>query len=591
MRALVVEVFIVFFLHNRSRFAYGRVLAGMIGVLLLLVPLASCGTPAPLKLVPVDLGIPQAALNSPVTGPLPDNTQLHVAITFKISQNLLNKLSGQKLQPGQRSNLENIANQLGIDDATYQKIKDFFNLQGVSLNLSKLRTHLTIDAKAKTFAKVFQTHFVNHKYNGRTFYAPATPPKVPDFLLNTIAAITGLDNYSSPPIHDFFLSGINTSQRQAQKRPGQDCSALGGTLLPKQIAHAYGFDQLWGQGWHGENMTVNLVEIDGFYQQDVQNYLDCINFQGRVNVSDVDGSPSEALGESTLDVEMIAGLARSSHIVDYETDGNSPGDIWTQVNDELQQILNDNTSNANSGGVVSISLGTAEGDITSQDRTAIDQSLKLLTQAEHMTVFVASGDCAAFTDRVFRSLSVSFPASDPWATSVGGTILSTNSSWNRTNEVVWADGSNPFSCKNQWGSGGGNSIVFSRPGWQSALGVNNQYSRNVRQIPDVSAAAYNLAVYFQGQWGAVGGTSAAAPIWATGLALTNEGLMQRVHKFAFSPQLFYTAANSANGQHPYFDVTRGNNLYYPATTGWDYSTGLGTPNLADFYNILSRTIG
>ncbi|HET9920134.1 MAG TPA: S53 family peptidase, partial [Ktedonobacteraceae bacterium] len=281
----------------------------------------------------------------------------------------------------------------------------------------------------------------------------------------------------------------------------------------------------------------------------------------------------------------------SSHIVDYETDGNSPGDIWTQVNDELQQILNDNTSNANSGGVVSISLGTAEGDITSQDRTAIDQSLKLLTQAEHMTVFVASGDCAAFTDRVFRSLSVSFPASDPWATSVGGTILSTNSSWNRTNEVVWADGSNPFSCKNQWGSGGGNSIVFSRPGWQSALGVNNQYSRNVRQIPDVSAAAYNLAVYFQGQWGAVGGTSAAAPIWATGLALTNEGLMQRVHKFAFSPQLFYTAANSANGQHPYFDVTRGNNLYYPATTGWDYSTGLGTPNLADFYNILSRTIG
>lgn len=581
----------MFSLYKRSRFAYGSVMGVIIGLLLLFAPLASCNTPAPLRFVPLNLGIPSQALNSPVTGPLPDNTKLHVAITFKISQNLLNKLSSQKIQPGQQSKLESIANQLGIDDATYQKIKAFFNVQGITLNLSKLRTHLTIDAKAKTFAKVLQTHFVIHKYNGRTFYAPATPPKVPDFLFNTIAAITGLDNYSPPPIHYSSLSGINLNVHQAQKRPGQDCNALGGTLLPKQIAHAYGFDQLWNQGWHGENMTVNLVEIDGFYQQDVQNYLDCINFQGKVGVYDVDGSPTQAQGEATLDVEMIAGLARSSHIVDYETDGNSPGDIWTQVNDELQQIINDNTNNANSGSTVSISLGTAEGGITSQDQAAIDQSLKILTQAEHMTVFVASGDCAAFTDGVYRSLSVSFPASDPWATSVGGTILSTDNNWNRTGEVVWSDGSNPFKCTNQWGSGGGNSQIYSRPNWQNASGVNNQYSRGVRQIPDISGAAYNLAVYFQGQWGAVGGTSAAAPIWATGMTLVNEGLLQRVRKFAFSPQLFYSVANGANGQHPYFDVTRGNNLYYPATAGWDYASGLGTPNLADFYNVLSHEIG
>ena len=555
----------MFFLHKGSRVAYGRAVVAMIGIILLFAPLASCNTPAPLRFVSINLGIPADALNSPVTGPLPDTTQLHVAITFKVSQNVLNKLNGQKLQPGQQSKLENIANQIGIDDATYQKIKDFFNTQGVVLKLSKLRTHLTIDAKAKTFAKLFQTHFVIHKYNGRSFYAPATPPKVPDFLFNTIAAITGLDNYSSHPSHYFSLSGINLNAQQAQKRPGQDCNALSGTLLPKQIAHAYGFDKFWNQGWQGQHMTVNLVEIDGFYDQDVQNYLDCINFQGKVDVNDIDGSPTQALGESTLDVEMIAGLARSSHIVDYETDGNAPGDIWTQVNDELQQIINDNTNNANAGSVVSISLGTAEGDITSQDQAAIDQSLKILTQAEHMTVFVASGDCGAFTSGVFRNLSVSFPASDPWATSVGGTILSTDNNWNRNGEVVWSDGSNPARCKNQWGSGGGNSTVYRRPNWQNASGVNNQYARGVRQIPDISGAAYNLAVYFQGQWGAVGGTSAASPIWATGMALVNQGLLQRVRKFAFSPQLFYTVADGANGQHPYFDVTRGNNLYYPAT--------------------------
>ena len=356
------------------------------------------------------------------------------------------------------------------------------------------------------------------------------------------------------------------------------------------IAHAYGFDQLWNRGWHGEHMTVNLVEIDGFYQQDIQNYFDCINFQGNLSVSDVDAAPTNALGETALDIEMVAGLARSVNIVDYETDGNSGGDVWSQVNDELQQIINNNTNNANAGDVVSMSLGTAEGDLTGADRAAIDQSLRILTQVEHMRVFIASGDCGAFSDGVYRDLSVSFPASDPWATSVGGTMLSVNSNSHRAGEVVWSDAANLARCKNQWGSGGGNSHVFSRPGWQQASGVNNKYSTGQRQIPDISAVAYALAVYFNGQWGAVGGTSAAAPIWAAGMALMNQGLIAQLGKFTASPQLFYVVAQSAGGLHPYYDVTRGNNLYYPATPGWDFATGLGTPNLGDFYNVLYQEL-
>ena len=66
-----------------------------------------------------------------------------------------------------------------------KKVKGFFNLQGITLKLSKLRTHLAIDAKAKTFARLLQTHFVIHKLNGRTFYAPATPPKLPQFLADS----------------------------------------------------------------------------------------------------------------------------------------------------------------------------------------------------------------------------------------------------------------------------------------------------------------------------------------------------------------------------------------------------------------------
>lgn len=573
--------------HDKYSAPWRGLAACLVGLLLCVPLLASCNGPAPLQFVPVDLGIPSQALNSPVIGPLPGATKLHVRVTFKVSQNVINKLSSD-IHPHQRSRLENLANQIGISDATYQQIKSFFNLQGIVLNLSKLRTNLSIDAKASTFARLFQTHFVIHQYNGRKFFAPATPPKLPRFLVDSMAAVTGLDDYSSAPQHAFTLS---PGHPRSARVPGQDCYPLQDTLLPKEVAHAYGFDTLWNHGWHGEHMTVNLVEIDGFYQDDIQNYFDCINFQGNLNVANVDAAPTQALGETALDIEMVAGLARSINIVDYQTDGNADGDIWSQVNDELQQIINDNTGNAYAGDAVSMSLGSAEGDITRSDRTAIDQSLRLLTQVEHMRVFVASGDCGAFTDGIYRSLSVSFPASDPWATSVGGTILQINGGSNRANEVVWSDASNLSRCKNQWGSGGGNSQDFTRPGWQNASGVNNQYSDgNHRQLPDVSAAAYALAVYFDGQWGAVGGTSAAAPIWAAGMALVNQGLIQEIGKFTASPQLFYIVNQGWPGMHPYYDVTRGNNLYYPATTGWDYSSGLGTPNLWDFFYVLCQRL-
>src|SRR5262245_10393939 len=196
------EVLLMVLIYKFIALAWGRALAGILGILLLLVPLASCGgTPAPLRFVTINTGLPSQALNAPVVGPLPDNTKLHVRVTFKINQALLNRLNSQKIQPGQPSHLEKFAKQIGINDATYQKIRNFFSLKGITLKLSKLRTHLAIDASAKTFARLLQTHFVIHRLNGRTFYAPATPPKLPQFLADSIVAITGLDNYSSSPQH------------------------------------------------------------------------------------------------------------------------------------------------------------------------------------------------------------------------------------------------------------------------------------------------------------------------------------------------------------------------------------------------------
>jgi kumamolisin len=50
----------------------------------------------------------------------------------------------------------------------------------------------------------------------------------------------------------------------------------------------------------------------------------------------------------------------------------------------------------------------------------------------------------------------------------------------------------------------------------------------------------------------------------------------------FASPLFYGLANSQQQYSPFHDITTGNNLYYPATAGYDEASGLGSP---DVYNI------
>ena len=106
-------------------------------------------------------------------------------------------------------------------------------------------------------------------------------------------------------------------------------------------------------------------------------------------------------------------------------------------------------------------------------------------------------------------------------------------------------------------------------------------------MPDVSAVAYNLPVYFNGQWQPVGGTSAATPIWAAGMALVNQAMIKRYQVFFYGPTAIYYVANHAGRSSPYYDITQGSNLAFNATSGWDFASGFGTPNLVDFYNVLT----
>jgi kumamolisin len=545
------------------------------------------------KYTALNLGLPRQALSAPVTGRVPDGQTLHVGVTLKISDATWKKFGhGKSTSDGAKG----LAAQLGVSDAELQKINAYLAKAHIQAKPSKTRTSLTFDVQAGVAGRLLQTSFVTHKLGGRSYFTPdpAHMPVVPTQIAGYILAVTGLDSYSVAPRSRVDAPAALSPAALSPAAPARapDCGRFPAQAATnRKVAAAYGYDRLWQQGWHGENMTVNLVEMDGYDPRDVATYNACTGSHIALTNVNLGASPPPPGAEATLDIEMIAGLAPGARVVDYQEDPallatGSGADSWTAFANALQRIIDDNADRPRPGSAVSISLGGAEGFMSQATMQTIDQELRILTQVEHMTVFVATGDCGAYGDRTYGPLDVSFPSTSQWAVAVGGTRMRFGAPGARPQETVWSDRTNLSKCENQWGSGGGISKAFPRPWYQAGPGVANRYSTGARQVPDVAAAAIDLPVFYRGRWAGFGGTSAATPIWAAGMVLVNQGLLTRRHVYWYGTDTLYHVVGQGGANAPFNDVVTGDNLYYPATAGYDLSTGLGTPNAPNLFNLL-----
>lgn len=350
------------------------------------------------------------------------------------------------------------------------------------------------------------------------------------------------------------------------------------SLKPRDIAELYGFTRLWSQGVQGSGKTIYLVEIDAFQAGDIQNYFACVGVPTtQLQVTTVGAAPQQVLGESTLDIEMVAGLSRQANIVDVQTDGNAPGDLWQHINACLQSVLAKATATGPGNSVVSISLGQPESLVSAADRQALDASFASLYNVG-VPVFVASGDSGAALAQGGSPPSTSFPSSDPWVTSVGGTVFVPTAQGGR------ADSQGRLFTEVGWsGSGGGASGFYTRQPFQQATGI--PPTAAMRMVPDVSAVASDLALYLNGQWITAGGTSAAAPIWASGATLVEQANASAgAGRPLLTPALYSTGAWAPGA---FFDITQGKNPL-PASPGWDAVTGLGTPNLPELVQVMRQ---
>lgn len=385
----------------------------------------------------------------------------------------------------------------------------------------------------------------------------------------------------------------------------------GSGLTDDVLAARYGADPLYASGEAGAGQHIAVYELDPFEPSDVAAFDTCYfgatrarSMTAATRVIPVDGGQTAGagVGEAALDIENISALAPDAHLDVYEGPNTTAGSL-----DTFSRIVADDRDE-----IVSTSFGLCEAAMRSGEPGVQEIENVLFEQAaaQGQTVVAPAGDAGSDDcgggggSSVPPILSVDDPASQPYVLGVGGTALKGTGS--SATETVWNQGADGGA------GGGGLSATWTAPGWQIDSGVPGVAARGViaraerisgssfclanaaacREVPDVSAAADPVAggvtVFYQGAWTVEGGTSSAAPIWAALLAdIASTTACRSRSGLGFAPPLLYdVAADPATYSASFFDVTVGDNAQlsaasglFPATSGYDMASGLGTPRL------------
>ncbi len=506
------------------------------------------------------------------------------------------------------------------------QVVNFLTGKGLTVTDTGVGTLIDASGSVANVERAFNVTFSDYRdTDGRVFRAADRTPALPSSVAAKITGVTGLDNSARPlsrvarkPALTPGSGGKGATPRVPSPRTPTGCTAAVDSATtfsgytPNQIATAYNFDALYTPGYKGQGESIALFEFDDYVDENVAAFQNCFGSSVDVRRVPVDGGAllGQAGGqvEVELDIDVIVGMApQLAHLYVY----SSPANSVTEELRQYQRIANDNLAS-----VVSTSWGNCEQEVTSSFRNAENTIFRQMA-AEGQTFFDAIGDtgsqeCLAVSG--YTGIDADSIGSQPWVTGVGGTTLTINAATNAyMGETVWND----FTRFGGSGAtGGGISKFWSRPDWQTGPGVINAYSTGKRESPDVAANAdpyVGYIVYTEDDSGCpiitgnqsattcfdiIGGTSAGAPLWAAATAITNQVLTANgTGRIGFANPTIYALFRAQPTL--FHDVTQGDNCYsdacvaagsapgsgtgtYPATPGYDMTTGVGTLDAGRF---------
>ena len=301
----------------------------------------------------------------------------------------------------------------------------------------------------------------------------------------------------------------------------------------RQLVQHYGIDTAHSLGLTGRNQTIVIVDAYGSatLAADVNTFSTTMSLPS-MNASSLQvvypgGAPTTTdsgwATETTLDVEFAHAFAPDAKIVVVIAPTNDDADLASAVAYAASHHL---------GNVISNSYGEAEADSDVATAELYNHVFRSAA-ARGIAVNVASGDEGDFGLGTPVG-AASIPADSAWDTGVGGTSINVPSD-NGPVESVWGINvtqlgliRTPLPIPNIagfiQGSGGGESTLINKPGFQWALPGHG------RQLPDISALAdpQTGAIFVQSDstgtafWNVIGGTSLATPIFSAIWALADQ---------------------------------------------------------------------
>jgi kumamolisin len=240
------------------------------------------------------------------------------------------------------------------------------------------------------------------------------------------------------------------------------------------------------------------------------------------------------LFEEALDIEWAHAMAPKAKLFLVESKQVNTDPTWAAVKLAAKLVANAG------GGVVSMSWGDPE--------VATETSWDTYFTKPGVVYFAASGD---------SGLGVSiYPGASPNVVSVGGTIFNRDQNGNFVNEAYYPAG------------GGDLSPYEPRPSYQNGVsGIVGSH----RGYPDIASNFWYAAIYLQGGWYTVGGTSWGSPTVA---GIVNAAGNKQTSSAAELTMMYNELANPTEYKADFFDITRGGQF---CKVGFDLCTGIGSP--------------
>ena len=488
---------------------------------------------------------------------------------------------------------EQFADRFGLGNADVSTLVAWLNSQGMKVHdVARGRAWITFSGTAVDIGRALHTEIRRYRIDGSDRFANATGLSIPAAFQGVVGGFVGLDDLyktSQPPPAKLLTAAPSYTGKKGNHY-----------LAPGDFATIYDINPLYAAGIDGTGQRIAVMGGSDILIADIEAFQTEFNLpvnDPQIVTYGVDpGFNSGAMLEADLDLEWSGAVAPNATIIYVNT-----------INAFLSAQY---AIDANIAPIISMSYGYCEPGLTPALEILGEQA-----NAQGITWMASSGDSGAAQcdlqqtySQASKGLAVNIPASLPEVTGVGGTEFNEGSGnyWAVNNsanlnsalsyipETAWNEttAGNPLLA-----SGGGSSIFFEKPLWQTGPGVPNDNARDVPDVALTAAAGHDpYLVSSSGNLYLVGGTSASTPTFAGMIALlthylTSKGLEKQPGLGNINPTLYRLAQTTPSAFH---DITTGNNIVpcvqatpncldgsfgFSAGPGYDRVTGLGSVDL------------